>query len=107
MAKTKKAPMDLGLDLSALQSHAVEQPDPVVEAERARSSAVVKLAIEPQKKKSAPEERKKSRAGRVPVQAYIEPEKRRALKVLAAQTDGTIEDFLARAIDQILAQAKT
>jgi hypothetical protein len=108
--------MDLNLDLAALQSNAIAQPDPVVEAEKARKK-IVQLA--PKSKQSTKQEsanprarndpaemRQTGRAGKVAVQTYVSIELRRRLKVLAAQTDVTIEEYLAQAIEKLLTEHK-
>lgn len=111
----KRPPMNLNLDVEALQGSAVAQPDPVVEVEKARNP-VVHLAPQPpaakdNAKKSrastgTPETHQKGRAGKVAVQTYVSVETRRRLKVLAAQTDVTIDEYLARAIEELLTRNK-
>ena len=112
----KRPAMDLNLDVSTLQSRAVEQPDPVqtaVAETRKPLKLAKKVSEEPSSPRRAPatdrepsSSRQKSRVGKVSVQTWVPNETRRRLKVLAAQTDVSIEEYLAQAIDEILAQHK-
>jgi hypothetical protein len=117
----KRPPMKLDLDVAAFEHKAVSQPDPVKTAvEKAQSLPKrVNLVPTPEKKAALkPAERidsgqsltrasrQKSREGKVAVQTWVSEDVRRRLKVLAAQTDVTIEEYLGRAIEELLVQNK-
>ena len=83
------------LDMAALTSAALPQPDPV------------RLAVAPQ---AGSEARSKngqvSRANKVQIQGYFPESTRRELKALAATQGRTVEDLLAEAIADLLAKHK-
>jgi len=100
---------ELSLDVSSLQSRAVEQPDPVASAVEETRKPAIKLAKPATKREDTAQEARapqKGRIGKVSVQTWVSRETRRRLRLLAIQTDVTIEEYLAKAIDEILAQHK-
>jgi hypothetical protein len=124
MSAKQRPPMKLDLDVAALEQKAVSQPDPVkVAIEKTRpvqkqarlasgpeakvaevqSGKLIAVLGQPQTLRAS---RQKSREGKVAVQTWVSEDVRRRLKVLAAQTDVTIEEYLASAIDELLSQHK-
>lgn len=100
--------MDLNLDVAALEKKAVEQPDPVrlAVAPKPRSRKAVRAVPPPEDElvepKGAQRLRQRSRVGKVAVQTWVSEDVRRRLKVLAAQTDVSIEEYLAGAVEELL-----
>lgn len=90
MSTTKRKA--LAVDASAFEAAAVPNPDPVA----------VAVAKRPAAPTPAPEPKTSSRAGKVQVQAWVPAELRRELKILAANTDTTIEDLITRGIKLVL-----
>lgn len=88
---TKRAPLNVSAFAKAAEPH----PDPVDSAMASQAER------EPTAKSSA---RQKSRAGKVGVQFWADPEERRRLKRLAVDTDRTVEDLMREAVSDLLSK---
>jgi hypothetical protein len=100
------------IDVSAFASAAMAQPDPVATVVAASAVPAAEPAVEPP---TAVRERPKAkvmalkpagRAGKVGLQMWVEPEKRKKLKRYAVDAGRTVDALLAEALDDLLRKLK-